>query len=136
MEACPGLQWLAQKIQTLRHTVRILPAQFVKRYLKFNKNDIIGAGAIADAVTRLTMRFVEIKGPDHVDPPALHRISSVNVTAPANSCIKDFDKIKALAHILALDLHAIAQPRDRLWRWSAHVERQVATAERGKDPPH
>lgn len=74
MEACPGSQWLARKLQERGHKVRIIPAQFVKPYVKTNKNDIIDAAAIAEAVTRPTMRFVEVKQPDQVDLQALHRI--------------------------------------------------------------
>jgi transposase len=74
MEACPGSQWLARKISALGHTVRIIPAQFVKPYVKSNKNDIIDAAAIAEAATRPTMRFVEIKTTEQVDLQALHRI--------------------------------------------------------------
>jgi transposase len=59
MEACPGSQWLAQKIMAFGHTVRIVPAKFVKPYVKSNKNDIIDAEAIAEAVSRPTMGFVE-----------------------------------------------------------------------------
>lgn len=58
MESCPGSQWLARKLIALGHEVRILPAQFVKPYVKSNKSDIIDAEAIAEAVTRPTMRFV------------------------------------------------------------------------------
>ncbi len=67
MEACPGSQWLARKIQSFRHTVKIVPAQFVKPYLKSNKNDTLDAEAIAEAVTRPTMRFVEVKAVDQID---------------------------------------------------------------------
>jgi Transposase len=74
MEACPGSQWLARKLQAMGHSVRIIPAQFVKPYVKSNKNDIIDAAAIAEAVVRPTMRFVQIKRPDQVDLQALHRI--------------------------------------------------------------
>jgi len=73
MEACPGSQWLARKIQSLGHTVRIVPAQFVKPYVKSNKNDVIDAEAIAEAVTRPTMRFVEIKTTEQSDIQSLHR---------------------------------------------------------------
>jgi transposase len=59
MEACPRFQWVARKIQSFGHTVKIVPAQFVKPYLKSNKNDTLDAEAIAEAVTRPTMRFVE-----------------------------------------------------------------------------
>ena len=67
MEACPGSQWLARKPQAMGHTVRIVPAQFVKPFVKSNKNDIIDAEAIAEAVTRPTMRFVEIRTPEQID---------------------------------------------------------------------
>jgi transposase len=73
MEACPGSQWLARKIQLFGHTVRIVPAQFVKPYVKSNKNDVIDAEAIAEAVTRPTMRFVEIKTTEQSDIQSLHR---------------------------------------------------------------
>ncbi|MGY2933029.1 transposase [Bradyrhizobium sp. GM6.1] len=74
MEACSGSQWLARKIAAMGHTVRIIPAQFVKPYVKSNKNDIIDAAAIAEAVTRPTMRFVELRSPEHIDLQALHRV--------------------------------------------------------------
>src|SRR5690242_16578590 len=51
MEACRGSQWLARKIQSFGHTVKIVPAQSVKPYLKSNKNDTLDAEAIAEAVT-------------------------------------------------------------------------------------
>lgn len=74
MEACPGSQWLARKIMALGHKVRIVPAKFVKPYIKSNKNDIIDAEAIAEAVSRPTMRFVEIRSPEQIDLQALHRV--------------------------------------------------------------
>ena len=80
MEACPGSQWFARKLQAMGHTVRIIPAQFVKPYVKSNKNDTIDAAAIAEAVTRPTMRFVEVKTVEQVDLQALHRIRDQMVT--------------------------------------------------------
>ncbi len=74
MEACPGSQWLARKLRTMGHTVRIVPAKFVKPYVKSNKNDLIDAEAIAEAVSRPTMRFVEVRSPEQVDLQALHRV--------------------------------------------------------------
>ncbi len=73
MEACPGSQWLARKLQGLGHDVRIIPAQFVKPYVKSNKNDTRDAEAIAEAASRPTMRFVQIKSNDQFDVQALHR---------------------------------------------------------------
>ena len=80
MEACPGSQWFARKLQAMGHTVRIIPAQFVKPYVKSNKSDTIDAAAIAEAVTRPTMRFVEVKTAEQVDLQALHRIRNLMVT--------------------------------------------------------
>ena len=74
MEACPGSQWLARKLRTLGHAVHIMPAQFVKPYVKSNKNDAIDARAIAEAVTRPDMRFVQIKGLEQIEIQAIHRI--------------------------------------------------------------
>jgi transposase len=74
MEACPGAQWMARKLSEIGHTVRIIPAQFVKPFVKSNKNDARDAEAIAEAVTRPTMRFVEIKPTEQLDLQALHRI--------------------------------------------------------------
>jgi transposase len=73
MESCPGSQWLARKLQALGHRVRIIPAQFVKPYVKSQKNDTINAAAIAEAVTRPTMQFAAIKNTSQVDIQALHR---------------------------------------------------------------
>jgi transposase len=50
MESCPGSQWLARKLQASGHAVKIIPAQFVKPYVKSNKNDMVDAAAIAEAV--------------------------------------------------------------------------------------
>ena len=72
--ASPVLVGMARKLQAMGHSVRIVPAQFVKPFVKSNKNDIIDAEAIAEAVTRPTMRFVEIRTPEQIDLQALHRV--------------------------------------------------------------
>jgi transposase len=51
-----------------------MPAQYVKPYVKTNKNDYIDAEACAEAVTRPTMRFVPIKTDDQLDLQSLHRV--------------------------------------------------------------
>lgn len=60
MEACRGSQWLTRNLQAMGHSVRIMPAQFVKPFVKSQKNDTIDAEAIAEAVTRPTMRFTRV----------------------------------------------------------------------------
>ncbi len=74
VEACPGSQWLARKLIGMGYDARIIPARFVQPYVKSNKTDTVDAAAIAEAVTRPTMRFVEMRTPDQVDLQALHRI--------------------------------------------------------------
>jgi transposase len=74
MEVCPGSQWLARKLQAMGHRVRIVPAQFVKPYVKSQKNDTIDAEAIAEAVTRPTRHFTLVRATEQIDLQALHRI--------------------------------------------------------------
>ncbi|MER9820228.1 transposase [Mesorhizobium sp. M0129] len=74
MESCAGSQWVARKLQALGHKVRLIPAQFVKPYEKSNKRDIIDTEAIAEAVTRPTIRFAAIKSEEQTDLQALHRV--------------------------------------------------------------
>jgi len=74
MESCAGSRWIARKIQALGHKVRLIPAQFVKPYVKSNKTDIIDAEAIAEAATRPTMRFAALKSEEQADLRALHRV--------------------------------------------------------------
>ena len=54
--------------------MRLIPAQFVKPYRKTNKNDFIDAEAIAEAVTKQNMRFVQIKTQEQLDWQAMHRV--------------------------------------------------------------
>ena len=56
------------------HQVRLIPAQYVKPYVKTNKSDYIDAEAIAEAVGRPTMRFVPVKSDDQLDLQSLHRV--------------------------------------------------------------
>lgn len=57
MEACPGSQWLARKLIEVKHDARIIPARFIKAYVKSNKIDTVDAAAIAEAVTRPSMYY-------------------------------------------------------------------------------
>ena len=61
MEACGGSHFLGRALREQGHDVRLMPAQYVKPYVKTNKNDYIDAEAIAEAVGRPKMRFVPIK---------------------------------------------------------------------------
>ena len=74
MEACTGAHFLGAALRNQGHDVRLIPAQFVKPFLKSNKNDFLDAEAIAEAVARKNMRFVPIKTNDQLDLQALHRV--------------------------------------------------------------
>src|ERR1700756_682755 len=74
MEACSGAHFLGRALRAQGHEVKLIPAQFVKPFVKSNKNDFIDAEAIAEAVTRENMRFVPIKTDDQLDLQALHRV--------------------------------------------------------------
>ena len=74
MEACGGAHYLARALREQGHDVRLMPAQYVKPYVKTNKNDFLDAEAIAEAVQRPTMRFVPIKTDEQLDLQALHRV--------------------------------------------------------------
>jgi len=74
MEACAGSHFLGRALREQRHDVRLMPAQYVKPFVKTNKNDFIDAEAIAEAVSRPTMRFVPIKTDEQLDMQSLHRV--------------------------------------------------------------
>ena len=74
MEACCGAHHVGRQLAALGHAVRLIPAQYVKPFVKSNKNDFRDAEAIAEAVLRPTMRFVPLKSREQLDLQALHRV--------------------------------------------------------------
>jgi transposase len=76
MEACSGAHYIGRQLAALGHDVRLIPAQYVKPFLKGHKNDYRDAEAIAEAVQRPIMHFVAIKTPEQMDLLALHRVRS------------------------------------------------------------
>lgn len=74
MEACGGSHYWARQLREQGHEVKVMAPQYVKPYVKTNKNDLRDAEAIAEAVTRPSMRFVPIKEVEHQDIQALHRV--------------------------------------------------------------
>jgi transposase len=74
MEACSGSQFWGRLFAAAGRDVRILPAQFVKPYVKANKNDYHDAAAIAEAASRASMRCVPLKSIEQLELQALHRV--------------------------------------------------------------
>ena len=76
MEACGSAHYWARIFQAYGHEVKLIAPQFVKPFVKSNKNDAADAEAIAEAAQRPTMRFVPIKRVEQQDLQAIHRMRS------------------------------------------------------------
>lgn len=74
MESCPGSQYWGRRFAEQGHDVRLIPAQFVKPFVKSNKNDYNDAEAIAEAGSGDTMRCVPLKNSEQLDLQAIHRV--------------------------------------------------------------
>ena len=87
IEACGGANYWGREITKLGHEVKLMAPQFVKPYVKTNKNDQADAEAICEAVSRPNMRFVPIKSIEQQDILSIHRVRQrlvKNRTALAN----------------------------------------------------
>lgn len=76
MEACSGARHWARLLQEKGYTVKLIAPQFVKPYVKSNKNDANDAEAICEAMSRPSMRFVAVKTVEQQDTQAVHRVRS------------------------------------------------------------
>jgi len=76
MEACGSAHHWARRLQALGYTVKLIAPQFVKPYVKSNKNDANDAEAICEAMSRPAMRFVAVKTIEQQDVQAVHRVRS------------------------------------------------------------
>lgn len=86
MEACAGAHGWGRELEKLGHTVKLIPPQFVKPYVKGNKNDYNDARAIAEASTRPGMRFARIKTVEQQDIQALHRVRAQRIQERTALC--------------------------------------------------
>lgn len=85
MEACGSAHHWARKLMALGHTVKLMAPQFVKLYVKSNKNDARDAEAICEAVTRPSMRFVPTKNVEQQAALSIHRARESFVKTCASS---------------------------------------------------
>ena len=74
IEACASAHYWGRTLERFGHTVRLMAPQFVKPYVKTNKNDVADAEAICEAVSRPNMRFVPIKSIEQQAVLSLHRV--------------------------------------------------------------
>ena len=80
MEACAGAHHWARELESRGYLVKLMAPQFVKPYVKSNKNDANDAEAICEAMSRPHMRFVTVKSVEQQDIQATHRIRSELMT--------------------------------------------------------
>lgn len=110
LEACGSSHYWARVFREQGHTVKMMAPQFVKPYVKSNKNDSRDAEGIAEAVTRPTMRFVPIKNREQQDLLLLHRVRELSMkqrTAQGNQIrglLAEYGVIvpKGIAHLARL----------------------------------
>lgn len=81
MEACSGAHYWATKLQSMGHTPKIISPQYVKPFVKRNKNDAVDAEAIYEASIRPNMHFVPIKSMEQLEIQAVHRIRERLISA-------------------------------------------------------
>ncbi|MGF6757350.1 IS110 family transposase, partial [Paraburkholderia sp. GAS42] len=74
MEACAGAHYMARKLTTFGHQVKLISPHFVRPFVKGNKNDFLDAEAICEAASRPSMRFVTPKSESQQTLSALHRV--------------------------------------------------------------
>lgn len=104
MEACCGAHHLGRVFETAGFEVRLMSPEYVRPYVKAQKNDDRDAEAIAEAATRPTMRFVPVKSQEQSDIQALHRARSRLIA----------ERTALINHLRALLLeHGIVAPKGR-----------------------
>jgi transposase len=97
MEACATAHYWARELTKLGHTVRLMPPAYVKPYVKRGKTDVADAEAIAEAVTRPTMRFVAVKTADQQAALMLHRCATFWFVNEPCSSMRCVDTSRSLA---------------------------------------
>jgi transposase len=120
IEACASSHHWSRALQELGHTVRLMPASYVKPYVKRQKNDAADAEAICEAVTRANMRFVATKTPEQQSCLMLHRTRHLFIrqqTAVINAVrahLAEFGVVAPVGRNGVEELLAVvADPRDK-----------------------
>jgi transposase len=120
IEACASSHYWSRELQALGHTVRLMPAAYVKPYVKRQKNDATDAEAICEAVTRANMRFVETKTPEQQSCLMLHRTRHLLIrqqTAVINAIRAHLAEFGIVAPLGRLGVEAllgvVADPKDQ-----------------------
>src|SRR6266511_3291975 len=120
IEACASSHHWSRELQALGHTVRLMPAAYVRPYVKPHKNDAADAEAICEAVTRANMRFVPTKTSEQQSCLMLHRTRHLFIrqqTAVINSIrayLAEFGIVAPVGRKGVTELlHIVADPSDK-----------------------
>jgi len=106
MEACGTSHYWGRELSALGHEVKLMPPAYVKPYIKRGKSDAADAEAICEAVTRPTMRFVQIKTAKQQAILCQHRARSIMVGQPHNSQMLSAGLLASLESLSARVLRA------------------------------
>ena len=108
MEACGSAHHWSRELCKLGHDVRLMPAAYVKPYVKRGKTDAVDAEAICEAVRRPTMRFVEIKSEDQQAVLAIHRARDLIVRQRTQVVNMIRSILREFGHILPTGIEAVS----------------------------
>lgn len=108
MEACGSAHHWGRELRKLGHDVRLMPAAYVKPYVKRGKTDAVDAEAICEAVRRPTMRFVEIKSEDQQAVLAIHRARDLIVRQRTQVVNMIRSILREFGHILPTGIEAVS----------------------------
>ncbi|MEO1554881.1 MAG: IS110 family transposase [Pseudomonadota bacterium] len=109
MEACGSSHHWGRELSKLGHDVRLMPAAYVKPYVKRGKTDAADAEAICEAVRRPTMRFVEIKSEDQQAVLAIHRARDLVVRQRTQVVNMIRSILREFGHILPTGIEAVSK---------------------------
>lgn len=109
MEACGSAHHWARKLGEFGHTVKLMPPQFVKPYVKTNKHDMADAEAICEAVSRPNMRFVPIKHVEQQAILAVHRARRGLVKARTAQANQIRGLLSEFGIVIPQGIHSIAK---------------------------
>ena len=109
MEACGSAHHWGRELRKLGHDVRLMPAAYVKPYVKRGKTDAADAEAICEAVRRPTMRFVEIKSEDQQAVLAIHRARDLVVRQRTQVVNMIRSILREFGHVLPTGIEAVSK---------------------------
>ena len=126
MEACWSAHHWGRELRKLGHDVRLMPAAYVKAYVKRGKTDAADAEAICEAVRRPTMRFVEIKSEDQQAVLAIHRARDLVVRQRTQVVNMIRSILREFGHILPTGIEAVVRRQSFWHQWLPKLRESFA----------